>query len=417
MIDVSKFVKTLDGKPVAVFGLGVSGLASIEALTAATIKTLAWDDKESSRKAAEAKGATCQPLTPETLSNCACLLLAPGVPLTHPQPHDVVKAAQAAGVEIICDIEILHRTLGLVSHSHKTIGITGTNGKSTTTALLTHILNACGQSAMMGGNIGAPVLTLSPPAPGTIFVLEMSSYQIDLCPAFRPDIGVLLNITPDHLDRHGNFENYTAIKMRMLDGAGYQVIAPDTVNDPRLDGHTFPALPGDHNKQNILAVLDVCKILGIGVAAAIDAIKSFPGLAHRQYLTRTIGAVKYINDSKATNAEAAGKALASYDDIYWIAGGQAKEGGLTGLKPLINNIKHAFLIGEAAQDFAQWLNAQGIPNTITKTLDTATNAAHKMAQEKGTGTVLLSPACASWDQFKSFEHRGDTFAALVEALT
>jgi len=412
MINVQPFKETLNGKPVAIFGLGASGLATLEALRKADIEVFAWDDRDDIQSAAKELGATVKSLDAETLRHCACLVLAPGVPLTHPEPHDVVKAAHAAKCEIIGDLEVLHRC----NHGFKTIGITGTNGKSTTTALLKHVLNECGQNALMGGNIGVPALTLSPSESDTIFVLEMSSYQIDLCPTFVPDIGVLLNITPDHIDRHGDFENYAAIKHRMVDNAGTSIYA-EKLDDKRISEHSFPKLPGVHNAQNIIATLAVCDALNIGQDDAIKAVKTFPGLAHRQYLVRKIGNANYINDSKATNAEAASKALSCHHNIHWIVGGQAKDGGLSGLEKYSPRISHAYLICEAANDFESWMKEQGIDYTISETLEKATRAAHNNAQSQNDESViLLSPACASWDQFKSFEARGDAFIKIVEGL-
>lgn len=412
MINVQVFKDTLNGKPVALFGLGASGLATLEVLRKADIDVFAWDDRSFAHRAASDFGATVKLLDTETLKQCACLILAPGVPLTHPEPHDVVKVANEAKCEIIGDIEILHRC----NHDYKTIGITGTNGKSTTTALLTHVLNACGHSAVMGGNIGVPVLDLDPPKDDTIFVLEVSSYQIDLSPTFSPDIGVLLNITPDHLDRHGSFENYAAIKHLLLEQSSVKVFA-EKLDQSILDGHIFPMLPGEHNAQNIIATLAVCEELGIDQEDAMKAVKTFPGLAHRQYLARTIGNVHYINDSKATNAEAASKALGCHQNIFWIVGGQAKTGGLSGLEQYSSRITHAYLIGECAADFEVWMEEQGINYTLCETLQNAVPAAHLAAQaQKQKATILLSPACASWDQFKSFEARGDAFIEIVEGL-
>jgi len=412
MINVQSFKDSLNGKPIAIFGLGASGLATLEALKKAEIDIYAWDDNDASQKSAKDFGATVKPLDTETLKQCACLILAPGVPLTHPEPHDVVKAANAANCEIIGDIEILQRC----NHGHKTIAITGTNGKSTTTALLTHVINACGKSAVMGGNIGVPVLKLDPPKDDAICVLEVSSYQIDLSPTFSPDIGILLNITPDHIDRHGTFENYAAIKHRLLEQSSVKIFA-EKLDQSILDGHSFPMLPGAHNAQNIIATLAACEELGIDQNAVIKAVKTFPGLAHRQYLARTMGNVRYINDSKATNAEASSKALGCHENIHWIVGGQAKAGGLEGLEKYSPRITHAYLIGECATDFEGWMKEQGINYTICETLQKAVPAAHHDAQASDNdAVVLLSPACASWDQFKSFEARGDAFIEIVEAL-
>ncbi len=411
MIDCTAFVKRLDGKPVAIFGLGISGLATTKALIAAGAKVIAWDDNAENRKKAAALGGTAHPLGIDTLKPCACLILAPGVPLHFPMPHDVVKAAREAGTEIICDIEILHR----LNHGRKTIGITGTNGKSTTTVLIEHILSACGFPNAMGGNIGRAALDLDMPPENGAIILEISSYQMDLCPTFTPDIAVLLNITPDHLDRHGSMEKYEAAKRRIFTNASSQI----KIDLPRIDERVRACanMKGDHNLQNATAALMVCEALGLPEAAILDAIKTFPGLNHRQFSVRKIGAISYVNDSKATNAEATAKALSADENIYWILGGQAKEGGLKGLEPYMPRINHAFLIGEAASDFASWLTGNNVPHTHCKTLENATATAHNMAQSAAMpATILLSPACASWDQFKSFEDRGDTFAALVKGL-
>ena len=412
MINAQSFIETLNGKPVALFGLGGSGMATLEWLLKSGIEVYAWDDRAHAHRAAKDFGANVQMLDVEILKSCACLVLAPGVPLTHPEPHDVVKTANQAGCEIIGDIEILERC----NHGYKTIAITGTNGKSTTTALLTHVLNACGKTALMGGNIGVPVLNLDPQKDDTIFVLEVSSYQIDLSPTFAPDIGILLNITTDHIDRHGSFENYAAIKNRLLDASALAIRAEKLYQAP-LKGHIFPMLPGAHNAQNIIAVLEVCKAINIDQSDAIKAIKTFPGLAHRQYLALTIGHAHYINDSKGTNVEATAKALGCHENIFWIVGGQAKTGGLSGLEKYKDRITHAYLIGESAMNFEVWMKDQGIDYTLCETLEKAIPAAHIAAQSQtDEAVVLLSPACASWDQFKSFEHRGDTFIEIVEEL-
>lgn len=464
MIDVRKFVKTLEGKPVAVFGLGLSNMAAIKALAAAGADVRAWDDNEGRRKQAEDAGAELYDMTQEPLDGFACLVLAPGVPLYHPKPHPVVKKARTVsghpegakrpkdlasgyeilrcaqddknmkGIEILCDLEILHRC----GHGRKTIGITGTNGKSTTTALLGHVLNECGIKAAVGGNIGTAALALDLPPEGGVIVLEISSFQMDLCPSFTPDIAVHMNFSPDHLDRHGDMAGYIAAKRRMFEGAGAAVIGiddedsrtmfesvkkagqravyPVSYRDKGVAVLSSAALPGDHNKQNMAAVYRTARLMGLAGRDIIAAIETFPGLPHRQYPVRTIGRVLYVNDSKATNAAAAEKALASYEDIFWIAGGRAKEGGLSGLAPYTGAVRHVFLIGEAADDFSLWCAQNGMPCTICGTLEKAADAAYKAAQSYGRGTVLLSPACASFDQFSSFEERGNIFADIIHRL-
>lgn len=453
MIDVTKFVETLGKKPVAVLGLGISNVAAIKALVKAEAKVVAWDDNEDNRQGVD---VTLKDLAAEDLAGYACLVLAPGIPHDHP----AVVNAKDAGIEILCDIEILHRC----DHERRTIGITGTNGKSTTTALIGHILNENGIKTAVGGNIGKPVLDLTlPPKKGAV-VMEVSSFQLELCPSFAPDIAVHLNLTPDHLDRHGTMENYADAKMRIFRGAGKAVISMDDdwsqkiyktieglgarecfpigttgglkdgvyVEDGRLfeamygdpveiSEMTIASLPGVHNHQNAAAAYCTARLMGLEPEAIMQAMETFPGLQHRQYLTRTINGVAYVNDSKATNAAAAGRALASYKNIYWIVGGQPKDGGLDGLEPYVENINHAFLIGEAMDDFGTWLDNHGVAHNFCGTLDAAVTEAHRLAQSErgqpgGTGTVLLSPACASYDQFKSFEERGDNFTALVNDL-
>lgn len=434
MIDARKFVETLEGKPVAVFGLGLSNMAVVKALLAAGAEVKAWDDNEQRRAQAADAGATLYDMAHEPLDGFSCLVLAPGVPLYHPKPHPVARKARAAGIEILCDLEILHRC----GHGRKTIGITGTNGKSTTTALLGYVLNECGVPAAIGGNIGTAALALDLPLEGGVIVLEISSFQMDLCPNFTPDIAVHMNFSPDHLDRHGDMAGYIAAKRRMFEGAGDAVIGVDdedsremfedvkkssqrtvypmSYNDGEVAAISSPALPGDHNKQNMAAVYHVACLLGLDEGDILAAIKTFPGLPHRQYLTRVIGGVSYVNDSKATNAAATEKALASYEDIFWIVGGKPKEGGLNGLEPYMDRVRHAYLIGEAAEEFAVWLEKNAVSYTRCGTLDVAVSKAHSDAQKHGKGTALLSPACASFDQFSSFEERGNVFTDLVHPL-
>ncbi|MGQ0526499.1 MAG: UDP-N-acetylmuramoyl-L-alanine--D-glutamate ligase [Alphaproteobacteria bacterium] len=406
--------------PIAVLGLARTGLSVIKALHQNT-RIYAWDDDAAKR---EQSGVDSQRLTPEILKDCACLILSPGIPLDHP----VVKAARAAGVQVICDIELFHR----LYPETQTIGITGTNGKSTTTALTAHILKSCGLRAVAGGNIGVPVFDLSP---DNILVLELSSYQLDLCPTFRPDIAVLLNISPDHLDRHGSMENYIQSKARILEGDGLRIVGVDdaysaglfgktaqaiaiSVNRPLEGKREFPALKGEHNYQNFLASYEVARHFNVPPADIFKAADSFPGLPHRQYPVCKARDVVYINDSKATNAEAAAKALGSFTNIYWIAGGRAKGGGLKGLEPFMKNVRHAYLIGEAMEEFSGWMLKNHVPFHLSETLDVAVQEASRAAQEsRQAATVLLSPACASWDQYSSFEERGDHFSTLVQQLS
>lgn len=465
MIDCKKFVETLNGKPVAVFGLGVSGLSVIRALTKAGAQVKAWDDRAETHEHGLEAGAEIVSLDEGQLKECALLVLAPGVPLFYPRPHPIVMTARKLGLEILCDLEILHRC----GHGRKTIGITGTNGKSTTTALVSHILEKAGRSVATGGNIGTAVLDLEMPPEDGFFVLEISSFQMDLCPTFRPDISVLLNITPDHLDRHGNFKNYAAAKERIFEGEGLAIISLDDepcrkiyehmlafeIGKRRIrpfsfegavengvfvkDGIVFDArkgesveigsinglitLRGKHNHQNAAAAYAVCASQDIALDPQdiLAHMKTFPGLPHRQFQTRVINGIPYINDSKATNVEAASKALSAYRNIYWIAGGRPKGDSLEDLYPLMNNVRHVFLIGEAMVAFAGWLDQYAVPYTLCGDLENAVREAHEMAQGErgrpgGAGVVMLSPACASYDQFSSYQARGEQFEGLVNAL-
>lgn len=460
MIDVTPFAETLHGRPVAVLGLGISNMAAIRALLQAGVEVWAWDDQEMRRDDAKKAGAAIHDLREADLTGCACLLLAPGVPLDYPKPHPVVIKAREAGREIICDLEILHRC----NHGRRTIGITGTNGKSTTTALTSHILGECGVSVQTGGNIGRAALDLDMPPEGGAFIFEISSFQLDLCPTFRPDIAVHLNFSPDHIDRHGTIENYLASKLKIFGGPGEAVIGVDDKESEKIhdqvketgERRTYPVsgrkelksgvsvfdgtmfdkinpdqaislpfkvktLPGNHNHQNAAAAYTVARLFGLESETILAALQTYPGLPHRQFLTAVINGIAYVNDSKATNAVAAVCALSSYRKIYWIVGGRPKDGGLNGTEPYLKNVKHAFVIGDAMDEFGAWLEKNGVARSLSGTLERAVQDAHAMAQAErgqpgGTGTVLLSPACASFDQFKSFEERGDRFTALVHEL-
>lgn len=438
----------------AVFGLARSGLATARALIAGGAEVRIWDDNETSRAAAAAAGFQPMQLHEAALVGCAGLALAPGVPLTHPVPNQVVAAARRAGLPVIGDIELLLRELRPVVY-----GVTGTNGKSTTTALLAHVLKGAGRSIAMGGNIGTPVLDLPrfATAEQGVYVLEMSSFQMDLTPGWQARIAILLNITPDHLDRHGTMENYAAIKARVFAGqktgdtavigvdddycraiqaalvaekSGRKIVpvsiqrvlddGVSAVNGKLYDNGRevftldFATLPGAHNGQNIACVYAAACAAGLDAEAIRAGIAGFPGLKHRLQRVGTVDGIPCINDSKATNADSTEKALAAFENVYWIAGGKAKEGGINPLRPLFSRIRRASLIGEAATDFAATLG-DAVPHALCGTLDKALDdalAAAKQDKAKD-AVVLLSPACASYDQFKSFEHRGDEFIRLV----
>ncbi|MGQ9365407.1 UDP-N-acetylmuramoyl-L-alanine--D-glutamate ligase [Azospirillum sp. ST 5-10] len=451
----------MNGLPVAVMGLGKSGLATARALMESGAEVWAWDDGEAGRAQASAAGVPLVDLHTADLSELTTIVWSPGIPHTHPKPHPVAERARQAGLEIVCDIELLARAQRDAAY----VGITGTNGKSTTTALIGHIFQEAGRKVAVGGNLGTPVLTLPPMGADGSYVLEMSSYQLELTVSITWDVGVLLNVTPDHLDRHGGMDGYVAAKRRIfhrqtrprtavigvddpigrgifedLKAKGDQFIRPVSVlgREPggvyALDGwlyddsegrhervadlRGFRALPGRHNWQNAAAAYAACRAAGIAAATVVAAMKSFPGLAHRQQLVREAGGVRFVNDSKATNADAAEKALTTYEAIYWILGGRAKDTGLDGLEAHLGAVRHAFLIGEAESQFAAWLDGRGVPYTRCGTLEAAVPAAARLAwdERRPGATVLLSPACASWDQFANFEARGDAFARLVQEL-
>jgi UDP-N-acetylmuramoylalanine--D-glutamate ligase len=458
MINVSAFC----GDRIAIMGLGKTGLSVALALKNAGANIIAWDDNQSSRDYAETLGIPCGNLINISKDNTDFIVWSPGIPHTFPEPHPVAIRAQAEGIKIISDIDILSVAVPNADY----IGITGTNGKSTTTALIGHTLQEF-RPTQIGGNIGIPVLDLEPLDNFGTYVLEMSSYQTELANDFCPVGAVFLNITPDHLYRHGGMQGYIDAKKKIFSNPHLgerkpiAVISIDTedcfdiaeeleedniwtvipvstqkklergvyVEDGQLyevredesvfitDLKDFKFLHGRHNHENIACSYAIIRQLyGYEPQKIIEAMHSFTGLAHRQYLVKKIGDVSYINDSKATNADAAARALVCFHHIYWILGGQPKEGGLNGLEDYMGRIEHAYLIGEAAPEFAIWLDKNNVSYTQCGTLEIATQNAHKDAQEKGHGVVLLSPACASWDQFKSFEHRGNLFSQLVNEL-
>jgi len=449
---------SLEGKRVALFGLGGSGLATARALLAGGADVAAYDDNEKACDAARAEGLTISELKLADWDDFTALILSPGVPLTHPEPHWSVERAREAEIEIIGDIELFCRERAKVAPQAPFIAITGTNGKSTTTALIAHLFRAFGHDVQLGGNIGTPILALASPAPERVHVIELSSFQIDLTPSLAPSVGVLLNLTPDHLDRHGTMASYAAIKERCLAGADRAVIAIDddytravadrlrragkpltriltthhelrdgiVVEGEQLVGRRrgqsttivnlagIPSLRGRHNAQNAACAVAALGQLAHDRARLQKALQTFPGLPHRMEEVGRRGRVLFINDSKATNADAAEKALSSFEPIYWIAGGKAKEGGIEPLRPLFPRIASAYLIGAAANDFARTLQGS-VAYDMCGTLDVALDhAAHDAAESKAEEpVVLLSPACASYDQFASFEKRGDRFRELA----
>jgi UDP-N-acetylmuramoylalanine--D-glutamate ligase len=448
-------VTTFRNESVAVMGLARSGLVAAEALMKGGANVLAWDDNAERRTTAMSRGVTVTDLATADLSAVKALVLSPGIPSTFPKPHKIAERARDAGIEIIGDIELL----ALSQRAARYAGITGTNGKSTTTALLGHILDQAGTQVAVGGNLGIAALLLDALGSDGIYVLEMSSYQLELTKSLAFDVAVLLNVTPDHLDRHGGMDGYVAAKERIfahqnpqqaavigiddticrgvakkLADAGHKVVPISAEGAAKggvyvIDGHLIDdidgkqqrildlgavaRLPGRHNWQNAAAAFAAARCLGIAAGKIADGIKTFPGLAHRQELIATIDGVRYINDSKATNADATEKALACYDDIYWIAGGVAKEGGIASLAPYFTRIRHAFLIGEAASAFAMTLSDKA---AFTHSGDLATAMKQAQAMAKPGSTVLLSPACASFDQFTDFEARGEAFRRLVDSL-
>ena len=464
MIPVTIFA----GKKVAVFGLGGSGLVSASALLAGGADVVAFDDDALSVAKANAAGIPTADLHNIDWSRIAALVLAPGVPLTHPVPHWVAALARTAGIEVIGDIELFCRERRSLAPHAPFVAVTGTNGKSTTTALVAHLAASAGMDAQLGGNIGTAILSLAPPRAGRIqpvrvYVIECSSYQIDLAPTLDPSVGILINLSEDHLDRHGTMEHYASVKERLVAGVpkdGTAIVGVDdawcrTIAD-RLDRsgtrvvrisirrelteglyveagrimratggaasaiadlNGIGALRGLHNAQNAACAAAAALALGLPPAAIQAGLRSFPGLAHRMEEVGRCGAVLFVNDSKATNADSAAQALACFGDIFWIAGGRAKTGGIESLRDFFPRIRKAYLIGEAAEEFAATLGS-AVPHEIAGTLDKALAAAARDAETAPARepVVLLSPACASFDQYRNFEARGDAFRALVHEL-
>lgn len=419
------------GKRFAVLGLARSGAATVRALLASGAEVLAWDSDESKRL--EGLLEFADPLESD-LTGFAGMVVSPGVPLNR---HPIAPHARAVGVPLIGDIELFAQARADLP-AHRVVGITGTNGKSTTTALIHHIIETAGIPTRLGGNIGLPILGQEPLPAGGIYVLELSSYQIDLTHSLDCDVAVLLNITPDHLDRYDGFEGYAASKARLfamqsrghaavigIGDAASATIARQVALSGRsedvtkiapgvcMDQSRWPALQGPHNAQNALAAIAACEALGIDRAAIDQGLETFPGLPHRMERIATRNGVLFVNDSKATNPESTAPALAAYARIHWILGGVAKTDSLEACRPGFGHVVRAYTIGEARPLFARLLQSE-MPVVQSGTLDAAVSAAAANAQPGE--TVLLSPACASFDQFRDFEARGDAFRAAVEAL-
>jgi len=450
---------TFSGRTLALFGLGGSGLVTALALKEGGARVVAWDDNPAKVTEAASKGIETGDLRGLDWSAVAALVLSPGVPLTHPEPHWSAKLAKEAGVEIVGDIELFCRERAKIAPNAPLVAITGTNGKSTTTALIAHMLREAGRDVQMGGNIGTAILSLDPPSDNRIHVIECSSFQIDLAPSLAPTIGVHLNLSPDHIDRHGTMENYAAIKERLVAKAGLAVTG---IDDPMsraiaqrcqekgvnvalvsaepfggrgvfADGETLvgvngadaapvadlsgiSSLRGAHNAQNAAAAVAVALALNVSPEQIRSSLHTFPGLPHRMEEVGRIRSTLFINDSKATNADSTEKALKSFDNILWILGGKAKEGGIESLREYFPKIRKAYLIGAAADEFAKTLGSD-VPYVRSGTLDKAVEqAAADAAEMDGPAVVLLSPACASYDQFPNYEVRGNHFRELVRAL-
>lgn len=421
------------GKRYAVLGLARSGAATVAALAEAGAHVVAWDSDPAAReRASTTEGAIVHDLDTLDLTGAAGLIVSPGVPLN---THPLVARARAAAVPIIGDIELFAQARAELP-PHKVVGITGTNGKSTTTALVFHILKTAGVPALMGGNIGVPVLTQEPLPEGGVYVLELSSYQLDLTQTLDCEVAVLLNVTPDHLDRYDSFEAYAASKARLFAMQSAQQDAIVGIGDTPsaligrdlsargehltkiapgvcMDQSRWPALQGPHNAQNALAAIAVVKSLGVSEADIDRGLETFAGLPHRMERVATLGGVAWYDDSKATNPESTAPALAAFPRVHWIVGGRAKGDDLDVCLPHLGNVVRAYTIGEAGPRFAEVLKPH-VPVAEAETLDRAVAIAAAEAQRGE--VVLLSPAAASFDQFRDYEDRGRAFRAAVEAL-
>jgi len=424
------------GKRYGVLGLARSGLATVETLSASGTQVIAWDQREDARAKVAGKAVLGDPMEIE-LAGLDAIIVSPGVPLNR---HPIAARARAAGVPIIGDIELFALARPTLP-PHRVVGITGTNGKSTTTALIHHIIRTAGLPTRMGGNIGLPILGQNPLPAGGVYVLELSSYQIDLTFSLDCDVAVLLNITPDHLDRYDGFEGYVASKARLFEmqspahaaiiaiddaatrGVAVQVpharLVSASAVDPAAQAR-WPALPGPHNAQNVAVALAVAGALGLPPASVEAGLESYASLPHRMQAVGEHQGVLYVNDSKATNPASTAPALAAWPPVegrprvHWILGGLPKTDNLDECAPGFPNVAHAYTIGEAGPLFARLLGEAGVPVSEAELLVTAVAEAGRRARPGD--VVLFSPACASFDQFRDFEARGDAFTAAVAAL-
>lgn len=461
-------VQGYSGRRVGVLGLGRSGLATARALRAGGAEAAVWDDSDEARGKAVAEGFTPVDLTRDAAwDGLAALVVSPGIPHLYPAPHPVIARALALGVPVDNDIGLFFRSLATADWDRmdsppRVVAVTGSNGKSTTTALIHHLLRAAGRESQMAGNIGRGVLDIDPPGEGGAVVLELSSYQTELARALTPDVAVFTNLSPDHLDRHGGQGGYFAAKARLftLGGPDRAVIGVDETEgryladalgegaqDDRvirissgqklerfgwsvfarkgylaewrkgrqvasIDLRPIRGLPGAHNHQNACAAYAAVRSLGLSPREIEAGLASFEGLPHRSQLVAEIGGVRYVNDSKATNVDSAAKALQAFPRIRWIAGGLGKEGGIAALAPFLGPVVKAYLIGHSARDFALQIGA--VPHEICETMERA--VARAAAEAEPGETVLLAPAAASFDQYPNFEKRGEDFTARVRAL-
>ena len=460
-------IPDINGKSFGVYGLGATGLASAKALVASGAEVYSWDEQTKAREATKNTQYRAEDPDQWPWDKLSGLVLSPGVPFTHPEPHKIVKRAKESSVEIISDLELFAWATNALPEASKPkiITVTGSNGKSTTTSLIAHILRETGHRVFEGGNIGQAVLSLPPIEENTAYVLELSSYQLDLIKTLHADISVFLNISPDHLDRHGGMDGYVSAKRRIFRNQGQADIAVIGVDDAisqsvctdltaqrrvkvipvsaqgtlghgvfalgdtlfyNFDTKTtkagvlkdVPALKGRHNQQNAAAALAVTTHLGVSPPVAVLAMQRFKGLPHRMEKTAQIGKVLFINDSKATNVDAVAQALDAFEDIFWLAGGRAKEGGIIGLGKNLKHVRQAYFFGEAGPQFSEELGDQ-VASKICARMQEAIQAAYEDAinSDAKNPVVLLSPAATSFDQFKDFEERGDVFRHSVESLS